>query len=119
MTKKLTPWQEKLRASAEKGPTAYEGYREERDAHANEARRAKKAKKHNPFAELERAVAADDQPAVKAAMAKLSTYHKDLLVSCASCKAAERKPCVKDNLVDAFYKVHFVRHVSRVLEGIK
>jgi hypothetical protein len=122
-SKKLTPRQQALRAAAEKGPTAYEGFREERDARATEARRAKKAKKHkpqppNPYKALEAAVASDDKEAVRKAMSKLSDYYKDLLVDCRECGAAERKPCI-DVVPESKWKVHYARRLRRVLEGIR
>ena len=122
-SKKLTPRQQALRQAAEKGPTAHEGYREERDARATAARRAKKAKKpkskpKNPYKVLEAAVAADDKEAVRLALSKLSDYYKDLLVDCKKCGAAERKPCI-DVVPESKWKVHYARRFRRVLEGIR
>lgn len=71
----------------------------------------------NTYAALEAAVAKNDRAAVTAAMAKLTSHEKDLLVDCRAkgCLAPEREECV--GLKEG--RVHFGRRLRRLLEGIR
>ena len=70
---------------------------------------------HNPYAALEKAVAAGDKAAALRAIAALSEHEKDLLAVCKRCGAAERVDCAG---VEVGH-VHVGRRLTRLIAGIR